>query len=481
MHSIRRYLLTTLLLSACLVAALVTALSYQRASHEVAELFDAELAQMARVLRSLLDQQLQSTHLTNLQYTLRYQPFVERRPYAEQSGDDDEANLWGHKYEKKLAFHIWNADGEELISSQTVTESLGFSKTPGFAFQSLGDSPWRTFTLQDEEHRLWIKVGQRMDVRQELINEIVLTHSLPSVLLMPLMGLLIWLIIGRGLKPLNRLSDQIQQREANNLQAIDTAALPREILPVVDATNSLMNKLQAALAREKEFTADAAHELRTPLAAIKIHAQNLQQATEDPLYARTLESILEGIDRMTHVVEQLLTLSRLEHQPLQSHEARLLAPLIRDICAEQSPLIQQKNQQLSVNIDEQTAVKGDRMALTVLLRNLLSNAIRYTHEGGELRIELEPGDAKRGPRLSVCDNGPGIADSDKQRVLQRFFRGQQNQVSGTGLGLAIVQEICQQHDAELKLADNKPDPSQFNGHAAAPGKGLCATVCFPVS
>ncbi len=465
MRSIKRYLLVTLLIAASSVAAVVTYWSYSQATHEVEELFDAELAQMARVLQSLLENQLKRTQITQLQQSLKYKPFVSQKLYTE----GNEATAFGHKYEKKLAFQVWNLEGEELLGSDTRKHTLSFKANTGYDYESIGDYDWRTFMLRDDDLKIWIKVAQRSDVREELTEEIVLSNLLPLGIMVPLLGLLIWLTVSRGLAPLHRLSNQITHRNPDHLEPLDTSGTPEEINPVVEATNGLMEKLSKALERERRFTADAAHELRTPLAGIRIHAQNLSQQPNPEMASQAAEHIILGVDRMTHAVEQLLTLSRLEHRSEPQFSREDMAQLVRQEMAAIAPLALEKQLELSLRLEPQDSkfpVLANLSSLQILCRNLIENAIRYTPSNGQIDVSLNRDTHQT--RLIISDTGPGIATADRQQVFERFQRLGQQQIQGSGLGLAIVKEIADQHGASISLDDSETQNS-----------GLKVTVSFP--
>ncbi len=469
MRSISRFLLISLLSTVLGVTSVASLWSYWDSTHEVEELFDAELAQMARVLQSLLDVQLKRTQLSQLKDALQYRPFV-APPTAsgETRYEDQEATRLGHKYESKLAFMVWNEQGDELLSSQGQSSDLSFQSEPGYHNEQLDQHHWRSFMLHDPQLRLWIKVAQRSDVREELATEIVEHTLLPLLLMIPLLGLLIAVVVRRGLNPLRRLSDQLATRNPNHMEPLKTDRVPAEISNVVDAINALLTRLDQALERERRFTADAAHELRTPLAAIRIHAQNLQQqllrtATDNS--SQTPGMIIEGVDQMTHVVEQLLTLSRLEFASDQLQQPIDLSKLLRQVTADLAPLALDRSQQLELDAPDRIIIDGDSASLSMLCRNLIDNAIRYTPPSGHISVAIKQ-------RLGqvcfcVCDTGPGIAPHERDKVLQRFYRLADQTISGSGLGLSIAQQIVDQHGASLTLGDVEGGSS-----------GLTVRVCF---
>ncbi|MFT6915343.1 MAG: two-component system sensor histidine kinase QseC [Motiliproteus sp.] len=458
MKSISRFLLISLL-AAVLGVTLVASLWIHRDStHQVEELFDAELAQMSRVLQSLFEAQLKHTQLAQFQDALQYRP-ADIPLESSEDTDDDEATPFGHKYESKLAFVVWNGQGDELLSSQSRGSSLSFSNVPGYSSEQLDDHHWRSFMLRDPELNLWIKVAQRSDVRDELTGQIVEITLLPLLLTLPLLGLLIAMLVRRGLRPLRLVSDQLGTRNPDHMAPLDSSQVPAEIHNVVEAVNALLARLKQALERERRFTADAAHELRTPLAAIRIHAQNLRQQRLQQALASNKQApspatsapdhIITGIDRMTHAVEQLLTLSRLEFSSQTPKEPLDLSRLLRQCLADLIPLALDRAQDIELDAPEACLIKGNAASLVMLCRNLLDNAIRYTPEQGQIRVSCREQDGRIW--VSVADTGPGIPVAERTKVLQRFYRLADQSINGSGLGLSIVQQIVDQHGATLSL------------------------------
>jgi len=460
--SISRFLLISLLLALFSLSSIASWFSYRDATHEVEELFDAELAQMARVLQSLLQDQLKRGRMTQLAEALKYNP-IELGQYVE----GEEATPFGHRYENKLAFMVWNGDSDELLSSFSTT-STPFSLVPqqGYSSASIDNYHWRTFTLREAGLDLWITVGQRDDVRAELTSELVHNALLPLFMIIPLLALVIWFIVKWGLSPLRRVSHQIIERNPDHLLPLSLQRVPAEIGGVVRSVNSLMASLHSALSRERRFTADAAHELRTPLAGIRIHAQNITRQ-QDPATVAAASQIIGGVDRMTRVVEQLMTLSRLEHQHLELTSVDL-SPVLRQTLADQASHAPDKKLDYGLETSEGIHVHGNPDSLAILCRNLIDNAIRYTPDGGEVVIRLQQEEDR--VLLRVCDTGPGIPASQREAVLQRFVRLAGQSIDGSGLGLSIVQAITQQHGGELVLSDSPLAES-----------GLCVSVRLPLA
>lgn len=440
--------------------------SYRDAQHEVQELFDAQLAQAARVLQALVLRQLNQNQPGGLQEFLEDAPFVlsEQReaPGAERAG---------HAYERKLAFQVWSRDRELLLhSSSAPREPLSAapldSQGGGFADAVLDGTLWRVFSLWDRDGAYLIEIGERYDIREELTHNISQRLITPSLLSLPVLAALIWIAVGRGLSPLGRAAAEVKRRAPEHLEPMDLGPVPEEVRPLVEALNELFVRLQAGFERERRFTGDAAHELRTPLAALKTQAQVALRASAAPQREQALRQVIAGVDRATHLLQQLMSLSQTEpgRVPLTSTLVDL-SKLAEETLAELGPQALAKDLQLALDTEGGMKIYGEPVALGVLLRNLVDNAIRYTPVAGE----VEAGVHRVGDEivLSVCDTGPGIAASMRERVLDRFYRIPGSGESGCGLGLSIVRQIAEAHGAAFAL------------HDAKQGTGLIAEVRFP--
>jgi two-component system sensor histidine kinase QseC len=471
--SISHFLLTSVIAAIIVVVSTVAYWTYQETAHEVEEIYDAELAQATRMLQTLLRNQFAFT-LSDLQHE------PSSKLAVPSFSSNKEINAFGHKYESKLAFFVWDEAGNIVLSNHAEPESLGFNPALGYGHERMGNYSWRTFSLHDAQLTVWIKVAQRSDIRDELVTEIIASNILPFLLVMPVLALLGWFAIQQGLLPLKKISAQIKHRQPSQLHPLDTRQVPMEITPLIEATNSFMERISNMITREREFMADAAHELRTPLASIRIHAQNLgAYLTEDTGQLLTVESfekkshralanIVSGVDRMSHVVEQLMTLARLEHPQTLAQEPIRLASLVQQMAAQLAPLALNKEQDLALDISDNSLILGHRPSLETLIRNLIDNAIRYTPRGGHILLELFL-DAQR-LVLRITDDGPGIRDEEKPRVWDRFYRLEHQEIEGSGLGLAIVRAIAEQHGASCQLRDNP--------HATS---GLIVELRFPLA
>lgn len=348
-----------------------------------------------------------------------------------------------------LAFQIW--DGDELLAASyhAPAENIG-TEQPGFEYANFGGYRWRTYTRFNEVRGQKVIVAERTDLRYVLAENVVLDSLAPILLGIPVVALLIWFIVGRGLKPLQQLSADLGQKKMQDLQPLEYDRSPHELEQVVQSINGFIYRQSETLEREKRFSADAAHELRTPISALKIQLHNL--ALEVNTDSDAWHALQQGVDRMQHLIAQLLSLYRSSPEQFAVDCSQLdLLEVTQDAVASFYPMIEERKQILELD-GESCLITGERFALETLITNLLSNASKYTPEGGSINIQVAHKDNK--VRLLVEDNGTGIPVADREQVFNRFYRSDVSNhagVIGCGLGLAIVQHVALLHHAELSI------------------------------
>lgn len=463
MRSIRRFLLAGVLLVVSTVLAAGTLVGYLDASHELEELFDARLAQSARITQRLLNDYLQQGEALPAGGAV-YADWHVNLPSGQVVNDDDEATPLGHEYEGKLYFQLFDGDGRLLLRSPEAPPSRLVALQPGFAGGRVEDHDWRTFTLQDARTSRWLVVAERDDVRGELARKLALRAVLPPLVVLPLLLLLLWWLVRRGLRPLRRLTRDIGRRHPANLSPLPGVQV-EELSPLTTELNRLMRALADALEREQQFTNEAAHELKTPLAVLRIHVENALLASDDAHRDQSLHKALLALTRSDRLIQQLLTQARLDNQQDIERIPLRLDRLLRDTLAELAPLALEKGQTLSLNADVEAPFDGQPVLLGLLFGNLLDNAIRYTPPGGTIAVSL--GAEEDHYRVCIRDNGPGIAPEQLPRLWQRFYRGNPQQGDGAGLGLAIALRAAGLHRATISL-----EP--------VAGEGTCARVKLPL-
>lgn len=422
MRSIRRNLLVGLLASVLIAGAIAAAAVYYRAQQEAGDLLDYQLRQIALSLR---DQTLRGTGAM-------------RAPQHDSELEFD------------FAIDIRAEDGTRLHYSRSRV-MLPESSPPGYATIDTPAGQWRMYTLQQAE--LAVRVAQPMGLRDDIAVRAALRTMTPFLLLVPLLWLLVWVFVTRGLRPLESLAAAVKSRSPSSLRPLDQARVPQEIEPVVSSLNDLLARLTRALELQRAFVADAAHALRTPLTAVSLQIQLAERADTPDERAAAFATLKHGLTRATHLVEQLLTLARQEPEAADRPVTQVdLGAIASEVVAANATLAEAKGVDLGLSRrDENLMVSGERDALVTLLSNLVDNALRYTPRAGRVDVAAmrDGGSAV----LEVTDTGPGIAQEERDRVFDRFYRIGGSEVPGSGLGLAIVRSIADRHAARVTLAE----------------------------
>ncbi|HUX91311.1 MAG TPA: ATP-binding protein [Gallionellaceae bacterium] len=436
--SLKQRLIVLMLTAIALVWLGAAAFTYHDAREEFDEVLDAHLAQTAALLL------VQTAHDLDVLET-------EHAPLL-------------HKYARRVAFQVWEKGQRLRLHSANAPQQALTNNERGFSDSTIDGKGWRVFSSWDESGTYLIHVAETSEVRAELAGDIAENLLRPLLLSLPLLAILLWVAVARGLLPLVSLTREVERREPENLAALDTSSSPREVMPLIERLNRLFARISASLQKERRFTADAAHELRTPIAAIKAQAQVARAASTESERNHALDNAILGCDRASRLIAQLLTLAQVDTLDNSVMEACLIKDIAAEVIADLAPAAVAKGVELELLTDAEVTVRGNPELLRVLLRNLLDNAIQHTSSGTSVQVNIshEPAAAC----LSVSDNGPGIAEDDRARVLERFYRPLGTQASGSGLGLSIVKRIADVHDATLQIL------------AMSEGSGLRVKVCF---
>lgn len=443
------YTLTGITAAAWLITAIVI---YFDTRHEINELLDAQLSQAARTMMVLTRHEAIEQHIyggSAIEQTLFHQLWPEP----------------GHPYETKLTFQVWVAEGNLVLHSQNAPDEPLSPVDNGFSNVRIDGRHWRVFATQDTHQGITVYIAENDEIREELIVKISSRILTPVAIMLPLLALLIWAGVGHALKPLNQLVRDIKHRKPVHLEPIENAAAPIEVQPMIAALNQLFERLQHAFENERRFTSDAAHELRTPLAALKTQAQLALKTTDNPHCQTAVDNIVKGVDRATHLLQQMLTLARIDPDSgIVNPQQIPLYPIIAAVIGELDPEATSKGIEVGLAGNEAVEVNGHQEGLTILARNLIHNAIHYTPQSGKVGVMLEV-DAQH-VTLQVDDNGPGVPEAEQARVFDRFYRPSGTPGTGSGLGLAIARRICELHHAQIQLSHS-------------PLGGLRVTVRFP--
>lgn len=402
--------------------------SYTKAQHEAEELMDGSLAQTARLLLAIThDNEDDLADIVARLETVR--------------GTED--NI----YEPPLEFQIGLGDGSILARSPDAPE-LPILGVADYSDIIRHEAAWRVLNRVSEDGRYRVQVAQAIGLRDRAALEVAVQTVLPLILIVPVLILFIYLSIRRTLRPLEQLADEVAARSPDNLAPLASRRVPTEAQPLLNAINRLFRRVERTLDNERRFTADAAHELRTPLAALKVQTQVARLSGDSPVREHALQQIEVGVDRAGRLVEQLLRLARLD--PLNQPPHTVPVDLGRLVNEAVAALPERDRIVLPAT---SAVVLGDPDLLQIALRNLIDNALRYTAPDRTVEIVIDSG--VDNCSLTVNDHGPGVPETMLARLGERFFRGQPGKTEGNGLGLAIVARIAELHAARLRLA-NRP-------------------------
>lgn len=371
--------------------------------------------------------------------------------------------------EEEFVLQRWYDDGSgrmEVLHTSPGLHPLPRHAVSGFVTIKIDGHHWRLYGERQQSR--YVQVAQRLAVRNKLAAEMALRSGAPLLVFALVLGLLVVVVVGRALRPLHRLAKAVEGRSPSALSPLPTGDLSPELLPVVLALNTLMQQFDEALTSQRTFVADAAHELRSPLTALKLQLQLVERAPNDEARALGLAKLHERLDRSTHLVRQLLSLARHETAlTAAQHKPVSLSELLEAAVGDHSTLAESRDIDLGIETPCEVLIFGDEDGLRVLLNNLIDNALRYTQRGG--RVDLQADYQGDRPLLRVRDNGPGVAAEYRGRLFDRFFRPDGQQAWGAGLGLSIVRNIADHHQAEIVLGEG------------AEGRGLSVTVLFPAT
>jgi two-component system OmpR family sensor kinase len=437
-HSLRGRLLWYLLAAITIAAMAQASIAYRTALRDADNIFDMNMQQMALSLRS-------GAPMAASQAAGEIDPGM---------GSDD------------LVVQVWTPDGVQVFHSVSRAR-LPQRAVLGFSNVRANGTVYRVFSVQTNNQT--VQVAQDLSVRSNMARNLALRTLGPIAVMMPILMLVVWWVISGSLEPVERVRSQVASRQADDLSPVSESGLPDEVQPLVRELNLLFGRVRTAFDAQQNFVGDAAHELRTPLAALKLQAQSLDRADSSEARKVAVARIMAGIERATRLVEQLLVLARQEAsaaggvktQPVQ------VDGLARRAVADMVSVAQAKGVDLGLQQSDAATVLGQPEALNILVRNLVDNAIKYTPGGGTVDVSVRV--TPQGSVLCVEDSGPGIPPEERERVVDRFYRIAGSDAQGSGLGLAIIKSIAARHGARLEL-----------GQSERLG-GLSATVSFPVA
>lgn len=442
MQSIKGFLLVSILAVMSFFYGITAYWNYNETVHDISQLFDEQLIDANLLLQySTPDTVEELEHL----------------------GRKDRGRHWVHR-----AYQVWNTQGELLFRSSDAMSFPLSDHQAGLQTFAIGDKRWHTYTAINPQLQRITITAQRADKRDALAHELAMRHLVPFLITFPMVTLAVLLLIAHGFRPLSTVVRQLNERQFDNLSPIPGKFFPVEIATMVDSMNALFKRLNLAYEREQRFTADAAHELRTPLAATRTMAQLALGYKDIKHCHECLEDVLVGVDRCTHVVKQLAVLNSLRPEEILHETLDLnVNTVIAQITNELKSLAEQKNIRIDKYLPNPCMIHANLASIQILMRNLIDNALRYSPESSLITISTESNHDEA--LIVVSDQGPGIPEELHQRVFERFYRQLGTGQSGTGLGLSIVGTICELHHAKIELSKGLD------------GIGLRVLLRFPIS
>lgn len=455
-YSIRRRLISGTLVSMIVILGGIGIAAHQVVRHESEEIFSARLATSARVLEALVARQLEKATIS--------EPIVIALPKELEHASSDDPENYGHPYETKIAFQVWHDTGALLAKSASAPNKAIGPLVAGFSQNQIDGKVWQIFALRSGD--VWVLAAEKDEVREEMANDLGLSILAPLVAGGLLLILVVNFVLSFNMRPLRELANRISRREPESLALIELPETPVELAPIVKELNDLLCRVKAAFEREQRFIDAAAHEIRTPIAALQVHVENALRAGSEQERDKSLADALVGLRRTTKIAEQLLAFSRITAKvDAEKFQPVSLNQTCSDVIAAQEPLLAQRGQSIGLDATEECMVSAEPYKIQRLLQNLIDNASQYGSPNGDIQVEIE----KQPHRvvLSVANDGEPIPASEAERIFTPYYRIPGCGSSGSGLGLAIVKEIVEQHKAQVSV------------HRKKDGQGTIIKVVFP--
>ncbi len=445
-----------LILSSISITTLLILLSWifivNETRHEIKEVYDARLGQSAKILALTMPSILASPAV---QREKLYEYWL--KAIQEQSENHESETAFGHPYEQNLIFQFYQ-NGKVVLKSPTAPDTvLGNTDSSGFGEFTFNNELWRFFQLQipdKNEQHLYVLVAEKQSIREEIIIEIALSTSLPQLLLIPALAFMILLLVNKFLRPMTELRTAVALRSVDKLEPIVMQRSTVELQPLVNQLNYLLDQLNNAWEREKRFTRTAAHELKTPLAILRLNAENALNTDNIEEQRSDLNKIIIGIDRTDRLIQQLLMHSRIEAQHTVVLTPLNITSTLREVIAQLTPLALQQQQDISLAAIEKCMVNGDKILLSILFTNLIDNAIRYSGANSTISIKMQieqHSEQEKRLQIYISDNGAKIHDNIRERIFEKFFRAHSERGDGAGLGMSIASDIARHHNGTVKL------------------------------
>ncbi|CAM3700621.1 Sensor protein QseC [Vibrio aerogenes CECT 7868] len=455
-YSIKKRVTFSVIVMSSLFILISLLFSYQTSHHEILEVYDARLGQTAKLF--LLRMPAPEQHMSDIESKKRLEKWMRDIQISSHSESDETA--YGHPYEQNLVIQFYH-HGRLLWSSHPDFHEIEHDPSfSGFGYVDIAGEEWRYFELPMSEHQKneYIIVAERQSVRDEMMNELALSTLIPQLALIPCLAFLMFFLIERNFAPVTELKKAIGKRSVSKLDKIVVSRPTDELSALVNALNRLLSELERAWKREKRFTRMAAHELKTPLAILRLNAENALICDKEEDLKSDLKNILQGIERSDRLIQQLLTLARVENL----HEIALkdvdLKKLMQRVMGELAPLALKNQQEMSFRGDD-CIIRGDESLLGILLSNLVDNAIRYSGQGSQIMARIE--DDPEQVRIFIADTGQDVSPEAREKLFDSFYRSNREKGDGAGLGLSITRDIVRLHQGSVVLLPRANELNTF--------------------
>ncbi len=451
--SIKRRLIGVVVLLTISMVSLTLLFSALSTKHETQEVYDARLGQTAKLL--LLTTSSFESQLSQASIQSQFENWMQK--IRQLSDSDDDATVYGHPYENNIVFQLYQNNALVWSSRKDAGVLSPSPEFSGFGDREVDGREWRIFQLHSTDTE-FVLVAEKHAIRQEIINEVVLSAILPQMILFPLFIVILIYFIGKSFRPISELRLAISQRSIEKLDRIYVSNQTLELSPLVDTLNQLLEQLELAWQRERQFTRMAAHEIKTPLTILRLNAENALHSQDREQLEQDLSNLLKGIDRTDRILHQLLTLAKVDSITNLEKQDVVLNNVLQSTLSDLAQLALRNDQHLSLKGDT-CSIQGDAFLLGLLFRNLIDNAIRYSGNGSNIDVHLVASDYWY--EVFISDTGQNISDEAREKLFDSFYRANTEKGDGAGLGMSIARDIAQLHNATLELLPREDNRNTF--------------------
>jgi len=435
------------------MVSLALLFSAMSTKHETQEVYDARLGQTAKLL--LLTTSSFESQLSKASIQSQFEAWMQK--IRQLSDSDDDPTEYGHPYENNIVFQLYKNNALVWSSRKDAGVLSPSPEFSGFGDREVDGREWRIFQLHSTDSE-FVLVAEKHSIRQEIINEVVLSAILPQMILFPLFIVILIYFIGKSFRPISELRLAISQRSIEKLDRIYVSNQTLELSPLVDTLNQLLEQLEMAWQRERQFTRMAAHEIKTPLTILRLNAENALHSQDKEQLEQDLSNLLKGIDRTDRVLHQLLTLAKVDSITNLEKQEVVLNNVLQSTLSDLAQLALRNDQHLSLEGDT-CSIQGDAFLLGLLFRNLIDNAIRYSGNGSNIDVHLVASDYWY--EVFISDTGQNISDEAREKLFDSFYRANTEKGDGAGLGMPIARDIAQLHNATLELMPREDNRNTF--------------------